>query len=1003
MRFLLAMTSLLLLAACASDSASPDQPERLTITTPGLAQGIVGAPYIAQLAATGGDAPYTWGAVGLPAGLSIDAAGTITGVPTAAGSAMVEFAVTDSGPFTITRNLTLDIALPPALALAGNPPAAFTGMSYSCILAATGGVQPYTFTVAAGALPTGLTLDPSTGEISGVASAAGDWPFTARVTDLPGSQAQLVCSIRVHEGVSVMGPANLPVAYDGQPYYARVDASGGLPPYQWALTGAPSWLTVATIGDGWLELTSSAAGTGTVSMNAQVPDAAGGVAATVLSLGVQSAPTSTSGPSLVVTTGLPRARVGEYFDQVLKASGGIPVYWWSITGNLPEGLYIDTGAVSATARLRGRPRLAGVFTFHVNAVGTLYAGTGQDIELVVECAIGAIPDATAGTGYDAQPAVDDGGAGLTATLDSATPHNGLDFGAVSANGTPAAQGRTAANIRFSGGGKEFSQLVGFDVRPQPATLAVVTSLLPDGRRGSGYAYSARLMAEGGSGQGFGWSVIWGSLPPGLSLVGDTIAGGATSDGTFGFTVRVTDSASNTATQALAITIELPVKGDFNGDGRADFVFSSYFYQSTSPGVCLYYAEPAQAHFGTIGTDDADFHVIGRTTGVQFGDLNGDGVADLVTACAGANGAFATGTVKIFYGNAQSPRFGVGTPDCTISNSVAGDEFGSAIAVGDMDADGFDDIAIGSRGASTSVAQGGAVYIYYGGALQGQLDKSNADAQLTGQTAGAFNTYWGYYSAGYLGDSLMLRDLNADGRADLIAGATAEVSIRYSTAARLTGTGPMYAVADAFLTGLIGSHLAERLAVGDYNDDGACDIAVGGKDSYVYYGAAGTTPFQSDVHSGNAVLFSTPNLQGHSLYVGVCTIDLNHDGVDDLVFNTPEQGLAYAFFGSGTNPWWVAMDWAAADVSYGFSLNAYAAWSATRCDFNGDGADDLALGALNLSTSTPNGQLYTAGAVMILYGNPVSPPSGSVSPISTASVRFLGSVQNSGWGGCAAGG
>ena len=69
----------------------------LTVTTVNLPNGLVGQPYSLQLTAAGGIGPYNWSASGLPAGLTCNAAGLISGTPTAAGSGSVTVSVTDTG------------------------------------------------------------------------------------------------------------------------------------------------------------------------------------------------------------------------------------------------------------------------------------------------------------------------------------------------------------------------------------------------------------------------------------------------------------------------------------------------------------------------------------------------------------------------------------------------------------------------------------------------------------------------------------------------------------------------------------------------------------------------------------------------------------------------------------------------------------------------------------------------------------------------------------------
>jgi hypothetical protein len=90
-------------------------------------------------------------------------------------------------------------------------------------------------------------------------------------------------------------------------------------------------------------------------------------------------------------------------------------------------------------------------------------------------------------------------------------------------------------------------------------LTITTTGLPDGSQV--FAYSATLQATGGT-PPYGWSIISGSLPPGLTLNSSTgvISGTPTGAGTYNFTVQVTDSASNTATANLSILVAVLLAG-----------------------------------------------------------------------------------------------------------------------------------------------------------------------------------------------------------------------------------------------------------------------------------------------------------------------------------------------------------------------------------------------------------------------------------------------------------
>ena len=153
--------------------------------------GVQGARYATQLSASGGVAPYTWAFASgpQPAGLSLDAAGDLTGYPTATGVVDVSVTVTDSAtPSPTTTTAVFSITLSPSGPLAVSStalPGGTEGSSYSGELQASGGMGPFVWTLASGALPPGLTLDPS-GTVAGTPTSTGTASFTVAVSDSVG-------------------------------------------------------------------------------------------------------------------------------------------------------------------------------------------------------------------------------------------------------------------------------------------------------------------------------------------------------------------------------------------------------------------------------------------------------------------------------------------------------------------------------------------------------------------------------------------------------------------------------------------------------------------------------------------------------------------------------------------------------------------------------------------------------------------------------------------------
>jgi hypothetical protein len=225
----------------------------LTITTIYLPNGMVGTAYSQTLTASGGVTPYTWTltAGALPAGLTLSSSGTISGTPTATGTANFTVKVTDSStptPQTASRPLSITITGLTITTL--YLPSGLVGTAYSQTLAAIGGITPFTWTLTAGALPAGLTLS-SSGTISGTPTTAGTASFTVKVTDSSTPKPQTVSQPL---SIAIIGLTIttkwLPNGIVGTAYSQTLAAIGGITPFTWTLTAGalPAGLTLSSSG-----------------------------------------------------------------------------------------------------------------------------------------------------------------------------------------------------------------------------------------------------------------------------------------------------------------------------------------------------------------------------------------------------------------------------------------------------------------------------------------------------------------------------------------------------------------------------------------------------------------------------------------------------------------------------------------------------------------------------------------------------------------------------------
>lgn len=267
----------------------------LTITTTSLPNGTVGVPYSRPVQATGGSGIFTWtiSAGALPPNLILDpATGVISGTPTAPGTFFFTVRVADTGGQSDTQPLSIAItAIPPP----GTPPdintttlpAGTVNQPYNQPVDASGGTGALTWSIAAGALPAGLTLNQTNGEITGTPTVAGTSFFTVRVQDAAGLSDFQALSITINPPAPPrITTSSLPSGRVGRPYSEPVQATGG--------TGARTWLIVEgslpaglTLNSATGVISGTPTETGTSSFTVQVQDAAGGSDQQALSIRIR--------------------------------------------------------------------------------------------------------------------------------------------------------------------------------------------------------------------------------------------------------------------------------------------------------------------------------------------------------------------------------------------------------------------------------------------------------------------------------------------------------------------------------------------------------------------------------------------------------------------------------------------------------------------------------------------------------------------------------------------
>ncbi|MBX7042007.1 MAG: FG-GAP-like repeat-containing protein [Ignavibacteria bacterium] len=439
-------------------------------------------------------------------------------------------------------------------------------------------------------------------------------------------------------------------------------------------------------------------------------------------------------------------------------------------------------------------------------------------------------------------------------------------------------------------------------------------------------------------------------------------------------------------------------GDFNDDGFSDVVIGAHEYNGNTGRAYIFYGGLSMdAVADVIFTGEGPGNFFGQHFS-STGDVNNDGYDDFI---AGAYGHSSNkGRAYVFFGGQTMDN----TPDVIMNGEYSNDYFGSsASSAGDVNDDGFDDVIIGAYRYGSDT---GRAYIYYGGSLMNNV----SDVTLTGE-GGNFGV--NVSAAG---------DVNGDGYSDVIVGA-----YRYANAGKVYlffGGSSMNKISDLTISGGIDSAVfgMSTSSAGDLNRDGYSDIIVGaahptqpGK-AFVYFGGASMNEFADVTYTGESNadnfgvsvaatgdftgdgytellvgasehnsqvgrayfyeyniipenfaldsvkrLFGPGSFQGFGMSVSSAG-DVNKDGFNDFIVGSTwnaSTGKAYIFYGGtvfDTIPDVILSGEEGQSSEFGKVVS-------TAGDVNGDGYDDVIVGAVHYSTNTGRAYIYFGGAQM----------------------------------------
>ncbi len=417
-------------------------------------------------------------------------------------------------------------------------------------------------------------------------------------------------------------------------------------------------------------------------------------------------------------------------------------------------------------------------------------------------------------------------------------------------------------------------------------------------------------------------------------------------------------------------------GDVNGDGFADVLVGAYNTSAEdriSVGkVFLYNGR------GTLLGSFGDTRANGSFEGIRpfdeagyavaCGDINGDRFADVIIGAPGAGKA--AGAVYVFLGNqALLGEVSLLNAAMVFEGQRPGDRAGSSLAVGDVNGDAYGDLIVGAPGAS---GKAGSVYVIIGGPGQaGTRNLSNANA-----------IYFGSGKGDEAGTAVAVGDVNGDETGDILIGAPMAnegAGTVYVVTGRefISGNNNLSGAAMSIEGREKGDQAGFSVAAGDINGDRFSDVIVGAPlaspggssnsgEAYVVFGRR-SLPLRLNL------AFADVSLQGAHEYdqagISVTTADINRDPYREIIVganfakqDSVEVGEAYIFRGKrdlhGTYNIIFSM------LSFrGKTREAEAGCAVSAGDFNGDGFDDIVVGAYR----APVGKLPEVGEVYVIYG------------------------------------
>jgi len=431
-------------------------------------------------------------------------------------------------------------------------------------LTASGGVEPYNFSVTYGEVPTGMTLA-ANGVLSGRPTTIGTSLFAVTAEDSDNNSGFKTYSLVVQPVPITITPSQLPNALVNVPYTGNIVAIDGTPPYVYTITSGflPPGLIMSNVG----VITGTSGNVGSSTFTVRAQDANTNFGTKQYTLQVQNVAISI-GPTDLIT-----AKINAFYSVTLSAINGTAPYAFTLeVGSLPTGLTLD----AQTGIISGRPTQIGTFIFGVKVTDFNFNFAIKDFELSVEninmvILPSEVPDGTINITYPTTTFAAQGGTSpYNFTIQQGTIPTGLTFDNGILSGKPTVSGSFLFKIRATDADnnikdEDYTMVIG------SVAIFVAPNTIPDGTVTA--PYSATFTASGGAAP-YTFRLFSGGLPTGLSLSNASITGTPTAFGIWTFSIEARDANTNTGRNQYSVTILPATMGPTSiptGTANADYM------------------------------------------------------------------------------------------------------------------------------------------------------------------------------------------------------------------------------------------------------------------------------------------------------------------------------------------------------------------------------------------------------------------------------------------------